>query len=460
MAPSRDDRFSSAAELARALNTRVTRERTARLSVPLAAWIVGIAALSPRSRDAGSCCRAPPHRSTPISSPSRHSTSKHRRSRCGRKGSSTCSRAASTARETCTPFQRRSSFERWKGRADAQSARALGEATGARLVLYGGLLSAGDSVRATLSLLDVKTGRAIAEIEQRDLRCSRRSACPTRLRSPSCASSDDRAASTSRMRRRRQRARSPRSRHFCAASNSIARQTGIPRKRTSSGRSRSIRRSRSRTIVLAAVRRWRDAMVVPDSATYELMRRPSRFPRGLGPRDRLLATIDSLSAESYFAWRRGTHTADYADQEALVHRLYATLDEGVRRYPNDAELWLLFGEARYQFDSDVMLGEIDDRAILALYDRAIASGFRARAGVRHSDLARRVSRRRGERAPLHRSAIWHSLRLVRDRRSSVSPICCSIRIARRRSTCEPRRHVASRSPVRGDDVAASRSRRG
>jgi serine/threonine-protein kinase len=123
---------------------------------------------------------------------------------------------------------------------------------------------------------------------------------------------------------------------------------------------------------VAAVRRWRDAMVVPDSATYELMRRPSRFPRGLGPRDRLLATIDSLSAESYFAWRRGTHTADYSDQEALVNRLYETLADGVRRYPNDAELWLLFGEARHQFDSDVMLGEIDDRAILALYDRAIA----------------------------------------------------------------------------------------
>src|SRR5206468_12848788 len=39
-------------------------------------------------------------------------------------------------------------MRRWSGRADAQSARALGEGTGARLVLFGGLLAAGDSVRA------------------------------------------------------------------------------------------------------------------------------------------------------------------------------------------------------------------------------------------------------------------------------------------------------------------------
>ena len=57
----------------------------------------------------------------------------------------------------------------WHGRADAQSAAALGRATGARLVLYGGLLTAGDSVRVSANLLDVKTGRVVVELEQRDL---------------------------------------------------------------------------------------------------------------------------------------------------------------------------------------------------------------------------------------------------------------------------------------------------
>ena len=58
---------------------------------------------------------------------------------------------------------------RWYGRADAQSARALGKATGARLVLFGGLMTAGDSVRANVDLLDASTGRILAEIEQRDV---------------------------------------------------------------------------------------------------------------------------------------------------------------------------------------------------------------------------------------------------------------------------------------------------
>ncbi|HEY2376354.1 MAG TPA: serine/threonine-protein kinase [Gemmatimonadaceae bacterium] len=60
-------------------------------------------------------------------------------------------------------------IRRWSGRADAQSARTLGEGTGARLVLFGGLLAAGDSVRASVKLIDTKSGRTIAEIERRDV---------------------------------------------------------------------------------------------------------------------------------------------------------------------------------------------------------------------------------------------------------------------------------------------------
>jgi serine/threonine-protein kinase len=57
----------------------------------------------------------------------------------------------------------------WSGRSDAQSARALGVRTGARLVLFGDLLTAGDSVRASVTLLDTKTGHMLAEIDQRDV---------------------------------------------------------------------------------------------------------------------------------------------------------------------------------------------------------------------------------------------------------------------------------------------------
>ena len=84
------------------------------------------------------------------------------------------------------------------------------------------------------------------------------------------------------------------------------------------------------------------------------------------------ALIDSLSAEKYFAWRRGLRSGDYTDEESLVHRLFATLGEGVRRYPDDPELTFLLAEAKSHNDGEVRLGEIDDRAVLALYDRAIA----------------------------------------------------------------------------------------
>ena len=123
---------------------------------------------------------------------------------------------------------------------------------------------------------------------------------------------------------------------------------------------------------LAAVRRWRDADFVPDSATYALMRLPSRYPHGLGPRERLLATIDSISAETYFAWRQGSPIARYDAEERELEALFATLNEGLRQYPNDAELWFLLAEAHSQYDADAIEGEVNDRATLALYDRAVA----------------------------------------------------------------------------------------
>jgi serine/threonine-protein kinase len=123
---------------------------------------------------------------------------------------------------------------------------------------------------------------------------------------------------------------------------------------------------------LAAVRRWRDSRDIPDSVTYALMRQPSRHTGALSPHERLLATIDSLSAESYFAWRRGLQGGDYFAQEALVRRLYTTLESAVRRYPNDAELRFLLADAHSRFDDEIVIGEVDDRATLALYDSAIA----------------------------------------------------------------------------------------
>jgi tetratricopeptide (TPR) repeat protein len=259
----------------------------------------------------------------------------------------------------------------WKGRADAQSARALGEATGARLVLFGGLLAAGDSVRATVSLLDAKTGRRLADIEQRDL-----SNRIDRL-------SDSLAIAVLRELGRSRRVDMAHATSWPTTSLSALKAylQGEQFYRAALWDSAQMHFEHALAFDstfalayhrLASVRRWRDAKTVPDSVTYALMRLPSRFPRGPGPRERLLATIDSLSAESYFAWRRGLHDANYHDYQALVERLYATLELGLRRYPNDAEIAFLLAEAHSRYDGDVTVGELNDRATLAFYDRAIA----------------------------------------------------------------------------------------
>jgi serine/threonine-protein kinase len=265
---------------------------------------------------------------------------------------------------------------RWQGRADAQSARALGEATGARLVLFGGLLSAGDSVRATVSLFDVKTGRTVAEFEQRDsvARMDRLSDSLTRavLRELGRSRRIDMAHATS----------SPTV--SLAALKTYLKGEQFYRAAVWDSAQAHFEQALALDTTfalayhrLAAVWRWRDVRDPPDSLAYVLMRRPSHFLRGLGPRERLLASIDSLSAETYFARQRTLMDGDYTYEQALVDSLCNALVEAQRRYPNDAELAFLHAEARAQYDRDVVIGEVDDRATLARYDRAIAldSGF-------------------------------------------------------------------------------------
>ncbi|HEY4129735.1 MAG TPA: hypothetical protein VGM50_03930, partial [Gemmatimonadaceae bacterium] len=260
----------------------------------------------------------------------------------------------------------------WHGHADVAAARSLGEKTGARLVLFGGLLGSGDSVRATVSLLDAQTGRTIAEFEQRDV--------PERM---------DRISDSLTMEVLRELGRSRRidmARATSSPTNSVAALKaylqGEQFYRAAAWDSAQTRFTRAIQLDteftlayhrLAAVRKWLDPREIPDSTTYELMRRTIHFQRQMSPHEHLLAVTDSLSAESYFAWRKVlTAKGDWNDEARLVKALYATLQRGVQMYPDDAELWLLLADARYRYDADVVHGEIDDRAILSLYDRAIA----------------------------------------------------------------------------------------
>jgi serine/threonine-protein kinase len=262
--------------------------------------------------------------------------------------------------------------KRWRGRSDAPSARALGVSTGARLVLFGGLLAAGDTVRATSVLLDARTGRVLAEFEHRDVedRVDRLSDSLTVavLRELSRSRRLDMARATS----------SP----SASLPALKAYLQGEQFYRAAMWDSAQARFERVLALDsafalayhrLAAVRRWRNADGGADSTAYALMQRTSRFAHGLAPRERLLARIDSLSAEAFFAWRRGLRDVrTYDDAEKVVERLIATIGDGLVRYRHDAELLFLLAEARWRYDRDFVAGELDDREMLALFDHAIA----------------------------------------------------------------------------------------
>ncbi len=262
-------------------------------------------------------------------------------------------------------------IQRWHGRADPQSARELGRATGARLVVFGGLLSAGDSVRATLSMLDVATGRTVAEVQARDAadRMDRLSDSMTVavLREIGRSRNIDLAHATS----------SPtvslaalkeylRGEQFYRAALWDSAQTHFEGAlATDSTFALAYHR-------LAAVRFWRDQKSnIPDSTAFLLLLQASRFQRGLGPRERLLATADSLFGAGYFAWRRALQTGKYGEEDAIAHRLIALLTDALGRYPNDAEMCFLYAEARMRYEHNVVLGEVDERSILQHYEHAI-----------------------------------------------------------------------------------------
>ena len=134
------------------------------------------------------------------------------------------------------------------------------------------------------------------------------------------------------------------------------------------------------------------------------------------------------------------------------------LGDGLRRYPNDAELWFLLAEAHSRYDGDVVLGEVDDRASLAFYDHAIAldSTF-APAYVTpistrpRISTARRVRAATSARISLAPSGPHSQFIRLADAAARSVPRG----VGRRHAT---RRHAARRRAVRGLEVAAPHSR--
>ena len=251
---------------------------------------------------------------------------------------------------------------RWSGRADATSATALGKSTGARLALFGQVLGAGgDSVRVSATLYDVAAGRSLGEFNVRDLK--------DRI---------DRLADSLTMALLRELGRT---RPIGAVRLASLGSPSLPAVKAFLQGEQFYRRTDwdsavayyERAIALDSTfaLAWRRIgaafgwqRVGGDSLSRAYHLRAGALNHGLSPRDSLLLTADSLS---------GVLSTGPQDTVWYAHarRLFATLAEATRRYPEDPETWYALGDARFHYGLTGELGGTRAQALDA-FDRSIA----------------------------------------------------------------------------------------
>ena len=251
---------------------------------------------------------------------------------------------------------------RWHGRADATSATELGRRTGARFAVFGSLLGAGaDSVRLVATLFDVASRRALGEIEVRN--------GGTRM---------DRVADSAAVAILRELGRT---RPVGAVRAAWLGAHSIPTLKEYLQGDQFYRRVAwdsalahyKRAVVLDSTYAlaWRRMSGVlgcwrrggaghPLATLYGL--RAGTWNRGLPPRDSLLISADSLFQALYDG------PADPAWREHQA-RLFATLQEAARRYPDDPEVWFELGDAMVHHPA---VGRPMREQALEAFDRAIA----------------------------------------------------------------------------------------
>jgi serine/threonine-protein kinase len=251
--------------------------------------------------------------------------------------------------------------KRWSGRGDAGAAQALGKSTGAGTVVYGQLLGAGpDSVRLLATVLDASNGTH-DEIELRDV-----------------SDRMDRLADSLTIAVLRTLGRT---RAIGAVRGTPLGSRSLPALRAFLQGEQFLRRSQydsalfyhqqaiaqDSTFVLALSHAamasgWQHSG--GDTLTVRYALAAGRLNHGLAPRESLIVQAESLSAVALAGanqlggawWTTG-------------RRLLSTLDEAVRRYPTDPELWYTLGDARFHLGVTAALPR--ERALEAL-ERAIA----------------------------------------------------------------------------------------
>jgi len=253
-------------------------------------------------------------------------------------------------------------IRRWTGRADASAAQALGRVTGARTVIFGGLVRAGsDSVRVTATVLDVNGPNVLGEIELREQK--------DRM---------DRLADSLTVRILRELGRT---RAIGVVRSASLGSRSLPALKAFLQGEQFLRRSdwdsslayHQRALALDSgftlawshagmAAGWQHSAGDSLSRLYKL--RAGAMNHGLAPRESLIVQAESLAAVVYQGPQQlGGRWWSYGK------RLIGTLDEAVRRYPNDPELWYMLGDARFHAGS---LAGLQPHAALEAFDRAIA----------------------------------------------------------------------------------------
>lgn len=242
-------------------------------------------------------------------------------------------------------------IRRWRGLADRASAEGLGRRTGAGIIVFGQLLRVGpDSVRLRAAVLDARTGRTRAEIDRAnpadriDRLADSVSVDVIRTLTASTPGLHIRLFSVGTRSLPALKAFLQGERFF----RNLALDSAI----ASYDRAIAIDTTFALALRRAGLARgWNLKLGAPYFA------RAGLFNHGLGPRDSLLVSSDSVDIQVQLPLNA-----------RLVLRKISILEEAARRYPEDPEVWYQLGETRFHIGS---AGGYAWRDARAAFDRAI-----------------------------------------------------------------------------------------
>ena len=259
-------------------------------------------------------------------------------------------------------------MRRAPARTDRNGARLLAERTHAGIVVYGSLIASGkDSVRVTATILETTTGRS-TDVQLRDE-----------------ASRMDRLADSLSVAILRELGST---RAIGATRLASLGSSSLPALKAYLQGEQFYRRSDwdsaafhyQRAVALdstfaPALRHLSNALswkltpgVEVSHEGYQYALRAGALNHGLAPRESVLVAADSIFA-ALMLWKPGD---PLPTRTRLVRRVTALLDEGVRRFPDDPEMWFKFGDVHHHFARFTFPSRSSMRTAREAFERAIA----------------------------------------------------------------------------------------